>query len=396
MSNDSSNPLRSLHLQAGAEFQAWADCEIVQTFGEPEAEYSAVRKACGLIDLPQFGILEFTGADRLSFLNNLLTNQTWNKQTRTGLKPGEGIYAFMLNVRGRIVTDMQVLELGERTWLCMQRRFVEPMRQLFEKFLFAEKVKMENRADSLHLLGLHGPGASEIIGKSLDSPLAVSPCNVGDHEAHAFRFDLAGVSGYQVVVDAKDAETIWKNLKERFATSTDLGRRALRPIGWAAMNALRIEAGEPMVGIDIDTAPVASAAPGKKNETEPAPEGGLLPAETGLFERAVSVTKGCYLGQEIVARMHARSQAAKKIVGIKMSDEALPMAGAQIFDESQSSQVGIITSSTISPILSNLPICLGLVKKSHLNIGTKLAIPAEGAFRIGTVCEMPFVPGAVR
>src|SRR5690242_15958355 len=111
MSEAFPNPLRTLHEQAGAEFQPYASLNIVSTFGEPQAEYSAIHKACGLIDLPQCGVLELTGKDRLPFLNNLLTNQTWDKQTKSGLAAGQGVYAYYLNAKGRIVTDMNVLEV---------------------------------------------------------------------------------------------------------------------------------------------------------------------------------------------------------------------------------------------------------------------------------------------
>src|SRR5436305_10785659 len=110
------NPLLGLHQQAEAEFQPYADLEIVTTFGEPQAEYAALHKACGLMDLPQRGVLEVRGNDRLSFLNNLLTNETWSKQTKTGLAAGQGVYAFFLNTKGRIVVDLNVLERGDSTF----------------------------------------------------------------------------------------------------------------------------------------------------------------------------------------------------------------------------------------------------------------------------------------
>src|SRR5262245_14982709 len=122
------NPLADVHRQAQAEFQDWAGIEIVQTFGEPQAEYAAIRKAAGMMDLPQRGILELTGNDRLPFLNNLLTNQTWDKSKKSGLGAGQSVYAFLLNLRGRVVADMNVLELGDRTLLEMDARFVEPVR----------------------------------------------------------------------------------------------------------------------------------------------------------------------------------------------------------------------------------------------------------------------------
>src|SRR3712207_691622 len=100
------NPLREIHAQAGAEFQPYAELEIVTTFGEPQAEYSAIRKGCGLLDAPQRGILELTGKDRLPFLNNLLTNQTWDKSAKAGLAAGAGVYAYYLNAKGRIVAEI--------------------------------------------------------------------------------------------------------------------------------------------------------------------------------------------------------------------------------------------------------------------------------------------------
>ena len=115
MSPPPANPLHDLHRQAEAEFQPWADVEIVSTFGEPQAEYAAIRKSCGLMDLPQRGILELTGKDRLSFLNGLITAETWDKQAKRPMPAGRWKYSFVLNLKGRIVADMNVMELGERT-----------------------------------------------------------------------------------------------------------------------------------------------------------------------------------------------------------------------------------------------------------------------------------------
>src|SRR5579871_3644964 len=100
------NPLFEIHERAGAEFQAYDQVQIVTTYGEPEAEYAAVRKAGGLVDQPQRGFLELTGKNRLEFLNNLLTNQIWDKQTKSGLAAGTGAYGFFLGRNGRIVSDM--------------------------------------------------------------------------------------------------------------------------------------------------------------------------------------------------------------------------------------------------------------------------------------------------
>lgn len=148
--------------------------------------------------------------------------------------------------------------------------------------------------------------------------------------------------------------------------------RRIRPIGWAAFNAARIEAGRPLFGIDFDDT--------------------VLPAETGQMARAVSFTKGCYPGQEIVARMHARNAIARQLIGLKFADDALPIAGAPVMDD-QSNTIGGITSSTISPMLSNTAIAIALLKRPHFNPGTVLNAPAEGALRRAVVTELPFLKG---
>jgi folate-binding protein YgfZ len=423
MSAPPANPLHDLHRQAEAEFQFWADVEIVSTFGEPQAEYAAIRKSCALMDLPQRGFLELTGRDRLSFLNGLVTAETWDKQTKRPMPAGRWAYSFILNLKGRIVADMNVLELGERTLIETDVRMVELLAALFEAYHFAEQVKMRNRAD-LHEIVLHGPGAPALISlvatdaspwvsaQSTQQAKDVSSENHGlasvattsapgacavvkflGQEAVAWRDDPTGLPGIHLIVSERDARALWMHLVTVFGQTDEAQKRKLRPIGWAAFNSTRIEAGRPIFGIDFDGAPVASAYPSKQQREqatvteESSP--GVLPAETGLLERAVSLSK-CYVGQEVVARMHARGQVARKLVGIRMDDDALPIAGAQIFDES-SNAVGLITSSTVSPVLSNAAVCLGFVKRPQFEIGTKLRVPAEGAIHAATVVELPFV-----
>jgi aminomethyltransferase len=370
------NPLHPLHEKANAEFQPWAELEIVSTFGQPQAEYAAIHKSAALLDEPQRGILELTGADRLSFLNNLLTNQTWDKATKSGLTAGQGVYAFFLNGKGRIVADAYVIERGDRTWLDMDARQVGPVLRAFDKFLFREQVKMTSRVGSLHTLALHGRGAAKVLEEAGGAALMELP-QVGsaavrmlDTDVVIWRDDPCAAPGFHLIVESSAVERVWTGLLSRFYENDPPGRRRLRPGGWAAFNAARIEGGRPIFGIDFD-------------ET-------VLPAETGQFERAVSISKGCYLGQEIVARMHARGMVARQIVGLRMNEDALPVAGTLIYDD-QENQVGGVTSSTLSPVLSNACICLGFVKRPFIPPGTVVRIPAEGAMRKATVVELPFM-----
>ncbi|MDB5356559.1 MAG: Folate-dependent protein for Fe/S cluster synthesis/repair in oxidative stress [Phycisphaerales bacterium] len=374
------NPLHDLHQQAGAEFQAYAQLEVVSTFGEPQAEYAAIRKGAAMIDEPQRGILELNGVDRLPFLNNLLTNETWDKTSKAGLAAGQGRYAFFLNTKGRIVADVNVIERVDRTLLDMDARMVEPVRAAFDKFLFREQVKMVSRVGALHAMALHGSNSRRILEEASGAALPADLPQGGSIEARLFdadaviwRDDACGVPGFHLIVDTPSARKVWMGLVSQFYENHEPGHRRLRPVGWAAFNATRIEAGRPIFGIDFDES--------------------VLPAETGQIARAVSFTKGCYLGQEIVARMHARGQVARQLVGLRMGDDALPMAGTLIYDDADN-QVGGVTSSTVSPVLSNACIAIGFVKKPFIPAGSVVNIPAEGKVRKATVVELPFVKGA--
>lgn len=398
------NPLRDLHEAAGAEFQPYDRIDIVATFGEPQAEYAAVHKGCALFDEPQRGVLELTGRDRLQFLNNLLTNQTWDKERKTGLPAGEGVYAYFLNLKGRIVADMNVIERGDRTLLETDARLVEPLRDAFDKYLFGEQVTMKSRLGDLHRLTLHGPGSVALLGEAAGAdvsslrPLGSTSFQLFGAAAVVFRDDVTAAPGFHLILDAGHARDVWTGLLSRFGQSAELGKRRLRPAGWAAFNACRIEAGRPLFGVDFEGAPVASAYPARRQrqeESADAPSPGMLPAETGQFDRAVSVTKGCYLGQEIVARMYARGQVARQIVGLRLDDDNLPIAGAPLLDE-KSNAVGVVTSSTVSPLLSNRALCIGFVKKSFTTPGTVVRVPAEGELRTATVSELPFLPGEAK
>lgn len=372
------NPLRELHAAADAEFQAYEALEIVSTFGEPQAEYAALHKACGLMDLAHRGVIELTGKDRLPFLNNLLSNETWSKQSKVDLAAGQGVYAFLLTVNGRVVTDLNVIERGDRTYLELDARLVAPTLKALDRYLFAEQVKLVDRVGALHELALHGPTAAEVLaaaaaGTSAETfttllPLGSIDVTLFDVPVTVWRDDVCGTTGLHLLVPVDRVAHVWSTFLARFGGLVAHAKRPLRPVGWAAFNTVRIEAGRPLFGVDFDAT--------------------VLPAETGdeTFARAISVTKGCYPGQEIVARMYARKMSAKQLVGLKVEGEALPMAGSPVLDDA-GNQVGGVTSSTISPLAGRSPIAFALVKKPFVVDGKTVTVPAEGAMRTATVSK---------
>jgi folate-binding protein YgfZ len=323
---------------------------------------------------------------------------------------GTGVHAFFLNAKsGRIITDLNVIERGESTLLELEARLIPSVTAALEKYHFVEQVRIAP-AD-YHQISLHGPKAAELLGELANQSvaelgsLASASITLYGATAIVWRDDPTGAPGYHLLIPCHALQAVWSNLIATPSAGTpgegggegDFEHRAssgirihphpnplpeyrergpamrrIRPIGWAAFNAARIEAGRPLFGIDFDDT--------------------VLPAETGQMARAVSFTKGCYPGQEIVARMHARNAIARQLIGLKFADDALPIAGAPVMDD-QSNTIGGITSSTISPMLSNTAIAIALLKRPHFNPGTVLNAPAEGALRRAVVTELPFLKG---
>jgi folate-binding protein YgfZ len=377
------NPLHALHEAANAEFQPYGpDLQIPLTFGLPQAEYAAIHKSCAITDNPQRAFLELTGKDRHPFLNNLLTNQTYNKDTKQPLAPHTGVYAFLLNTKGRITTDLNVLELPDRTLLELDARLLPAIESFLNKYLFADQVKITSLLGKLHLLSLHGPQSINVLAQHAPDPaplrnlsyLTSTQITLADVPVTIYRDDACNTPGYHLIIPTESAAALWSALapppSSILQPPPSPAPLLPKPTGWAAFNSARIEAGRPLFGIDFDDT--------------------ILPAETSQFNRAVSTTKGCYLGQEIVARMHARNQVPKLLVGLRMNADALPLAGSPIMDN-DGNTVGVVTSSTLSPILSNAAIALGYVKKPLYTPGTPLQIPAEGALHPATIVETPFV-----
>jgi len=369
------NPLQPLHEQAEATFLPYGEnVQIVESYGEVEAEYAAIRKAVALFDCPHRSVVVLTGKDRTGFLQNKLTNDI----AKPGV--GSGCYAYMLNLKGRIISDLIVLNGEDATLIDLDTRLVKGFVDQMNKYIFTEDVKVLDAADSLGRLLLTGPRAAELLAKITNAPLDNLTENfrhtkrqIGTTTATIFRQDLCGEPGYELIVPRDRLTPLWQQIHE-VGNGHENGESlmGLRAIGWSAFNTARIEAGTPLYGIDITDH--------------------YLPLETShWYTRAVSSTKGCYLGQEIVARMHVHNTAARLLVGLRVTGDKLPVAGTDIFDAANpASQVGMVTSSCLSPMLGLSPVVLGYVKKPFAQPGREVELLAEGARTKAKVVELPF------
>ncbi len=375
----SPSPLEDRHRRARAEFIAVSaspdgggeprEVRLVSTFGEPQAEYAAIRKAAGLLDSPHRACLMVTGTDRIDFLERLLTNGLRD------LAPGRSRRAFWTNRQGRIQADLTVIALPDALMLDLDLFRVNALQAGLDALLFSEDVAIEDQSHRLHRLSLFGPACADLLAGvfpgSADLLLQFAPEDaiVIDSEGPvvAWRNDSTGEPGFDLAFPADRADALWDDLLEAGLP------RGLRTIGWHAWNVARIEAGTPIYLVDFG------------------PDS--LPAETGLLEVAVSFRKGCYPGQEVITRMHNLGKPARRLVGLKIRGGALPDSGAAVMSGTdESAVVGAVTSAAPSPMLGNTPVAFAMMRYSSSEPGTEVSVEAEGQRVPAVVGPLRFLP----
>ncbi|MCP3903503.1 MAG: aminomethyl transferase family protein [Planctomycetes bacterium] len=356
-----------------------ATCEIPATFGTIEAEYAALRRGAGVLDGPHRGTLRVRGAERIEFLDRMLT------QTLKNLSAGDVAEAFWLNRKGRIDADLLLVETGAELFVDLDVHLAAATTEALGGFLFSEDVEVLNVTDAMHRLSVHGPGAGDLLDAAADGdgfadgaatlgPLRAGTGTIGMVEVVAARRDLTGGPGFELFLPRGEAENVWDGLLEA-AAALGPGAR-VRPVGWFAFNTARIEAGVPLLNVDF----------GREN----------LPHETGLLSERVSFTKGCFLGQEIVARIESQGTPRQVLVGLRLRGEALPVAGGQVFAADApvlDEPVGVVTSSTLSPMLGAQPIAFAMMHRAHAAPGTTVRVNAEGEQIEATVGALRSWPG---
>jgi folate-binding protein YgfZ len=329
-------------------------------------QYRALHEGIGLVDRSGRGQLSFRGADRAAFLQGLLTNDI------QALEPGKGCYAALLTANGRMIADMRVFDLGDRVLMDVDAASAASLRDRFDQFIFSEDVQVSDESGSLREIGVYGPQAARLISAALgldtDAPdLEGMPM----YASHSFetvkgrvlvlRSDDCGVSGFDLVVEASQAETLAADL--RGAGAIDVSAEVAE--------VTRVEGGRPLFGVDMD------------EET--------IPLEAGIEHRAISPTKGCYVGQEIIIRVLHRGhgRVAKRLTGLVLEPAAaVPVKGDLV--RSGERQVGVITSATHSPALAR-PIAMGYVHRDFVEPSTELTVSSEGREQRASVVPLPFV-----
>lgn len=350
-------------------------CELVLDYGELEGEYAALRRGVGMMDRVDRAILEIRGSDAVDLLDRLVTNGIERSETAV-------VAAFLLDRKGRVQADLLIVRLETGLLVEVDRTDAAAVAERIESVIFAEDCEVVDRSSERHRIDLFGPDARATIehlaGVHLLADRA-TPGMVDGIEVLLHPLDQAGggdldVPGVAIIAATDRIEEVWQAVVDRPAP----GRRPVRPIGWNAFNIARIEAGTPMFHLDFG--PDAT------------------PHETGLVPRRVDFRKGCYPGQEVVARLESRAggKGRRSVVGLRVEAEGLPVAGGQVFDRDAgiAEQVGVVTSSTVSPMRGAVPIAFATVRASHMASGTPVLVNAEGESVPGRVTGLDFLTPA--
>jgi folate-binding protein YgfZ len=364
--------LDEAHTRLGAAMIERDGWQIPTSYGDTLFEYAAVREAgSGLIDLSSRGRILVSGSEAIQFLNGLITNDmktlAWNSW----------MPAAFPNVQGRLIASVRVIRLqdeetdrnvGPAFLIDTEAATHERVLKTIERFTLAGDFRVTDITNETAHITVQGKKAAEVVGTVFgesatglartEAKQIAWPRSEVTGNSTVVRATHTGEDGFDLIVNAVQAESLWDTLHAAGA----------RPVGYDALEMLRIEAGIPRYAIDMDETNVVTEA---------------------ALDDAVSYTKGCYVGQEIIARIKYRGHVAKKLSGLKFAQAVKVEAGATI-KSMDDKEIGRLTSATYSPHLGRT-IGLGYVKYDYLTPDTNVRIIAGGEEFPAEVTGLPFV-----
>lgn len=328
-------------------------------YGDVVAEHQAAGGAVGVIDRSHVGKVTVSGRDRQAFLQGMLSNEV------KGLLPGQGTAAAFLDAHGKVMALLHVLACEDRVLLELPPGLTAKTLALIDRYLISEKAYFEAADESFVVLAVEGAGAPVLLASLAGRSLELAPHQhvevaIAGAPVRVVRRSETDGAGFQCWTPPFHGAALWRALVDAGA----------RPVGAEALDILRVEAGIAWYGRDVD-------------------ETVILP-ETRL-EHLVSYHKGCYIGQEVVARVKYRGHVNRALTGLVLEGDRIPAAGSPVV--ALDTEIGRITSAVRSIALA-APIALGYVRREHLTPGTPVTV-RDGDARIAAhVAELPFVKPA--
>jgi folate-binding protein YgfZ len=337
-------PLYETAARAGAVFVEEAGWQVPAHFADVRREYEQSRTGATLFDLSHHGKVEVAGPDARAFLHNLTSADV------RGLAPGATCEAFLLTTTAKVIAYLRLTCLlssdARRAafLLDLAPGSAERVLKHLDHYLISEQVEFADRTRELALLHVAGPRAAEVVR-----------CVPPSVSAQMFRVDRLGLPDHDLYCPREEAVALWEALVQAGAT----------PAGREAFEVLRVEAGRPAPGVDVD-------------ETTFAPE-------VGRTAEAICYTKGCYLGQEPVVMARDRGQVNRRLLGLKLSGGPAPH-NSPVYRDGK--EVGRVTSSVVSPRLGG--IALAYLRRGNQEAGTVVEVDAAGERRTAEVATLPF------
>ncbi len=332
-------------------------------YGDVRGEYEAIRHGVAVIDLSSAGKLQLSGKNAAQFLNGLVSNDVKSLQT------GDGVLVAFPNLQGKLLALSRIYNLGAHLLIELDAINREKILKNLSRFVPAGEFFLTDVSDHFALISLQGPRSAELIEALTDQPAdaareyKVSERFIAGANVFIATHGRCGETGFDLFVPAEYAQKVRETI---LARGGDFGAREA---GLEAFEIARIEAGVPREGIDAGENYI------------------ILESE---LESAVSYTKGCYLGQEVIARIHWRGQPAKRLRGLLVDADQLPASGTDIY-ASDGKKVGEITSSARSFALDRF-IALGYVHRYYLAPGTEFTLKrGEATLGRAELVELPFV-----
>jgi folate-binding protein YgfZ len=357
--------LHEFHQARGARFLGLNGREAVAHYGDAPAEHAALGELAGIMDLSFRGRLCVLGTDRVKFLNGQVTNNV--KDLRTG----EGCYAALVSAKGKIQGDLHLYILENEILLDFEPGLGDAVQQRLEKYIIAEDAQVADVSAHYGLWSVQGPKAAAVIKKLPwnfvipEKPNALARMDdAALGEIYVMNRARTHSAGYDLFVPSGVMQAVADQL---ITAAKETGGRLC---GWQTLETARIEAGIPRFGADMDETNLASEV-----------------LDTG----AISYSKGCYIGQEVIARVRTYGQAAKSLRGLRLPDNlrALPVKGDKLFLGEK--EVGCITSAVASPRLK-ANIALGYVRREANQVGTELSLQTPPDKIPVKIVDLPFCP----
>jgi folate-binding protein YgfZ len=357
-------PLHEFHKTLGAQFGGTGGMESVLCYGPAAPEYTALRETVGVLDLSFRGRLCVVGPDRVRFLNGQVTNNV------KALKPGMGCYAALTNNKGKMQSDLNLHALADELLLDFEPGLAPGVIERLEQFIVADDVQVVDVSGLYGLLTIQGPRAAALVsqlGLFAGLPQVAFESKKADcgalGELYLVSLPRLNTAGFDLFVPVAAMEAVADKL---IAAAKRSGGCAC---GWMAFETARIEAGIPRYGADMDAS--------------------NLPQEAGIETRAVSYTKGCYIGQEVINRLRSMGQVTRALRGLRLAagSSSLPARGDKL--KFNGREAGFVTSATFSPALQQ-SIALAYVRKECNQLGTELTLQTAEGESSARIVALPF------